>query len=241
LQIAQHFGQRENLCYVYNNLGGIAFCHGEFTRASAYYQQGQEQARQIGHRALLSYLMVEQGECLILQHEYTQARQVLLEAIAIARQIQHAEYLSHGLATLGKTIAYMESYNDAMEYFQESLTLTQQLSAPLRLITLLTEWGEIELFHGLFDAARGHFQDVLTFDVEEQHYPDRLALAHYGMAQIAYQEQDIGKAHQHAAESLRLFEKIGYYKAQEVQTWMEALPEVRTMLSEQESTANGGS
>jgi tetratricopeptide (TPR) repeat protein len=29
LQIAQQFGQRENLCYVYNNLGCIAFSRGE--------------------------------------------------------------------------------------------------------------------------------------------------------------------------------------------------------------------
>ncbi len=240
LQIAQQLGQRENLCYVYNNLGGIAFCRGEFVRASAYYQQGQEQARQIQHRALLSYLLVEQGECLILQHEYVQARQILLEAVAIARQIQHAEYLSHGLSTLGQTIAYMETYDHAIEYFQESLTLAQQLARPLRLITLFTEWGEIELFHGLFDAARRHFQDVLAFDVEEQHYPDRLALAHYGLAQIAYHEQNIGKAREHAAESIRLFEKIGYYKAQEVQAWMKALPEGHAMLPEQVQTAQEG-
>jgi hypothetical protein len=56
----------------------------------------------------------------------------------------------------------------------------------LRLITLLMEWGEIELFHGLFDAARKHFQDVLALDAEEQHYPDRLALAHYGMAHLIF-------------------------------------------------------
>ncbi len=123
--------------------------------------------------------------------------------------------------------------NQGVEYFQESLTLAQQLSRPLRLITLLMEWGEIELFHGLFDATRKHFQDVLALDAEEQHYPDRLALAHYGMAQLAYHEQNIGKAREHAAESVRLFEKIGYNKAQEVQAWIEALPEGRSMLPEQ--------
>lgn len=167
---------------------------------------------------------MEQGECLILQHEYVQARQVLLEAVEIARQIQHAEYLSHGLSTLGQAISHMETYDHAIEYFRESLALAQQLSRPLRLITLLTEWGEIELFHGLFDVARKHFQDALALDAEEQHYPDRLALAHYGMAQIAYHEQNIGKAREHAAESARLFKQIGYYKAQEVQEWIAALP-----------------
>ena len=224
LLISQQLGQRENLCYVYNNLGGIAFCRGDFVRASAYYQQGQDQARQIQHRALLSYLMVEQGESLIMQQEYIQASQVLQEAVAIARQIKHAEYLSHALSTLAQAIACMEGYDHAIPYLQESFILAQQLSRPLRLITLLTEWGEIELSSGLFDAARRHFQEVLAFDIEEQHYPDRLALAHYGMAQIAYHEQNIGKAREHAVESMRLFKQIGYYKAREVQTWIEALP-----------------
>ncbi len=240
LQIAQQLGQRENLCYVYNNLGGIAFCRGEFARASAYYQQGQEQARQIQHRTLLSLLLVGQGDSLIMQHEYIQARQVLQEAVDIARQIQHVEYLSHGLSTLGTAIGYVEAYDSAIVYFQKSLALAQQLSTPLRLITLFTDWGAIELFHGQFDAAREHFQDVLALDAETQHYPDRQAHAHYGLAQIALHEQNTGKAREHAAESVKLFKKIGHYKAHEVQAWMEALPKARTMLSEQIQTAQEG-
>ena len=225
LQISQQLGQRENLCYAYNNLGCTALNRGEFARANAYCQQGQEQARQIQHRALLSILLESQGECLLAQHEYSQARQVLQEAVEIARQIKHAEYLSLALCYLGKAIGYVEAYDCAIGYFQESLTLAQHLSAPLRLIIPLTGWGEIELFHGQFDAAREHFQEVLTLDAEEQYYPDMLAHAHYGMAQIALHEQNMGKAHEHAAESVRLFKKIGHYKAQEVQAWIQTLPE----------------
>ncbi len=126
----------------------------------------------------------------------------------------------------------MEAYDHTMGYFQESLTLAQQLSAPLRLITALTTWGEIQLFHGQFDAAREHFQDALALDAEAQRYPDVLALAHYGLAQIALHEQNMGKAREHAAESARLFQQIGHYKAQEVQAW------IQTLL-EQEGTAHG--
>jgi transcriptional regulator with XRE-family HTH domain/tetratricopeptide (TPR) repeat protein len=38
LEIAQQFGQRENLCYAYNILGCIALNRGEFARATAYCQ-----------------------------------------------------------------------------------------------------------------------------------------------------------------------------------------------------------
>ena len=224
LQIAQQFGQRENLCYAYNNLGCIALNRGEFARANAYCQQGQELARLIQHRALLSILLETQGECFLAQHEYGQARLVLQEAVAIARQIKHAEFLSLALCFLGKAIGYVEAYDCAVGYFQESLTLAQQLSAPLRLIIPLTTWGELQLFHSQFDAADEHFQDVLALDAEEQRYPDMLARAYYGLAHIALQEKNIGKAREHAAESRRLFKQIGHYKAQEVQAWIEALP-----------------
>ena len=224
LQIAQQHGQREMLCVVFNNLGDIAFNRGEYARATAYCQQGQELARQIHHRALLSILLVTQGECLLAQHEYNQARQVLQEAVAIARQIMQAEFLSLALCHLGKAIGYMEAYNSVIGYFQESFALARRLSTPWVLMTLFTSWGEVQLFHGQFGAAREHFQDVLALDVEEQHYPDRLALAHFGLAHIALQEHNAAKAREHAAESIRLFKRIGHYKAQEVQAWIEALP-----------------
>lgn len=188
----------------------------------------------------LSILLETQGECLLAQHEYVQARQVLQEAVEIARQIQHADYLSLALCYLGKAIGYVEAYDRAIGYFQESLALAQHLSAPLRLIIPLTGWGEIDLFHGHFVTARKHFQEVLALDAEEQRYPEMLAHTHYGLAQIALHEQNMGKAREHAAESVRLFKKIGHYKAQEVQAWIQALLEGRTMLSEQESTAHGG-
>ncbi len=93
-------------------------------------------------------------------------------------------------------------------------------------MTLLTGWGEIQLFHGQFDAAREHFQDMFALDAEKQNSPEMLAHAHYGMAQIALHEQNMGKAREHAAESVRLFKKIGHYKAQEVQAWVLMLPEM---------------
>jgi len=244
LQIAQQFGQRENLCYAYNNLASIALNRGEFARANAYCQQGQELASLIQHRALLSILMETQGECFLAQHEYSQAKQVLQEAVVIARQIKHAEFLSLALCFLGKAIGYVEAYDRAVGYFQESLTLAQQLSAPLLFIIQLTTWGELQLFHSQFDAAREHFQNALALDAEEQRYPEMLARAHYGLAQIALHEQNIGKAREHAAESMRLFKKIGHYKAQEVRAWIEALPEGHLMPPErhqavQEDAAGG--
>ena len=146
------------------------------------------------------------------------------EAVAIARQIKHAEFLSLALCNLGKAIGYVEAYDSVIGYFQESLALARRLSAPLELMTLLTGWGEIQLFHGHFDAAREHFQDVFALDTAEHNYPEMLAQAHYGLAQIAFHEQNIGKAHEHAAASVKLFNKIGHYKAQEVQAWIQALP-----------------
>ncbi|HEX6556508.1 MAG TPA: hypothetical protein VF026_27355 [Ktedonobacteraceae bacterium] len=197
---------------------------GEFARAHAYCQQGQELAKLIKHRALLSILLETQGECFLAQHEYSQGRQVLQEAVAIARQIKHAEFLSLALCNLGKAIGYVEAYDRARGYFQESLALVQQLSAPVLLIILLTTWGGTELFHGQFATARQHFLEVLVLEAEEQRYPEMLARAHYGLAHIALQEKNIGKAREHAAESMRLFKQIGHYKAQEVQAWIEALP-----------------
>jgi tetratricopeptide (TPR) repeat protein/transcriptional regulator with XRE-family HTH domain len=224
LLIAQQLGQREILCYLYNNLGDIEFNRGEFVRANAYFQQGQEQARLIKHRAMLSVLLITQGECLLAQNAYVQASQVLQEAVAIAREIQHAEYLGFALCYLGKAIGYVGTYDHAMEYFQQGFALVQQLSSPWKLMIPFTVWGEIQLFHSQFAAAREHFQDALALDAEEQHYPDRLAQAHYGLAQITLHDQDMKEAREHASESARLFKQIGHYKAQEVQAWIDALP-----------------
>jgi tetratricopeptide (TPR) repeat protein len=128
----------------------------------------------------------------------------------------------------------VEPYDHAIGYFQESLTLAQQLSAPLRLIIQLTTWGETELFHGQFATARQHFLEVLALNTGEEDYPEVLARAYYGLANIALREKNIRKAREHAAESARLFKQIGHYKAQEVQAWVQALPKERTMLPEPE-------
>jgi tetratricopeptide (TPR) repeat protein len=237
LLVSQQVGQRETLCYIYNNLGTIAEIRGEFARANAYFQQGQEQARQLQNPALLSMLLANQGDCLIMQHDYIQAREVLRVAIGLARQIKHADYLCYELTYLGKAIAYAEGYDRAIAYFQESLALAQQLSKPMLLVTLFVDWGEAALFHGQFSAAREHFQDVLTLDAEDQHYPNWQAHAHYGLAQIALHELNVEQAYEHATESLRLFQKVGHYKAQEVQAWLETVTKDRLMLFEQHQAA----
>jgi hypothetical protein len=144
-----------------------------------------------------------------------------------------AEFLSLALCHLGKATGYVEAYDSVIGYFQESFVLARRLSTPWVLMTLFTNWGEVQLFHSQFEAAREHFQDVLALDAEEQYYPDRLALAHFGLAHIALQEQNTAKAHEHAAESIRLFKRIGHYKAREVQAWIEALPRDRTLGSKQ--------
>jgi tetratricopeptide (TPR) repeat protein len=168
--------------------------------------------------------LITQGKCLTAQHDYIQAQQVLQEAVALARQSQLAEKLCVALCYLGKAIGYTAGYDRASDHFQESLALVQRLSVPGVLSKVLTTWGEIELFHGHIEAARAHFQDVLAREAQQQTELEMLANAHYGLAHIALQEQDVGQAREHAAESARLFQQIGYYKASEVEAWIQALP-----------------
>jgi tetratricopeptide (TPR) repeat protein len=156
------------------------------------------------------------GDVAFKQAAFARAHEYLQQGQELARQIQHAEFLSLALCFLGKAMGFMQAYDQAVGYFQESLALAQQLSTPLRLIMLFTDWGEMESFHGQVASARRNFLEVLVLDAEEQRYPELLARAHEGLAHIALQEQDIGKAPEHAAESARLFKQLGHFKAQEV-------------------------
>jgi transcriptional regulator with XRE-family HTH domain len=229
VQIAQRLGQRELLCILFNNLGDLAFDRGAFAQATTYCQEGEELARQIQQPFALTSLLITQGKCLTVQHEYVQAQLVLQEAVALARQSQLAEKLCVALCYLGKAIGYVEGYDSAIGYFHTSLALAQQISTPGLLSKVLTGWGEIELFHGHFEAARAHFQDVLAREAKQQTELEMQAHSLYGMAQIAFHEQNLRQAREHATESARVFKQIGYYKAQEVEAWMQRLSEESTM------------
>jgi uncharacterized protein HemY len=142
------------LCYLFNNLGDLAFNRGTLAQATTYCQEGEKLARQLQQPFSITALLIMRGKCLTVQHEYIEAQQVLQEAVALARQSKLAEKLCVALCYLGKAIGYVEGYDRARDCFQESLALAQQLSTPETLSKVLTAWGEIELFHGHVKAAR---------------------------------------------------------------------------------------
>ncbi len=225
-------------------LGDIADNEGDAARAEVYYQEGLQLARQTQDTFLVCSLSASYGYKLLNRGQLTQALRYFEEAMQFARQHHYLEELSFVLCRIGVLWEYQGNYAEAERYFYEGVQIAQQLgqrlSAPLLLMTLLTGWGETQLFHSQFDAARQHFQDMFALDAEKQNSSEMLAHAHYGLAQIAFHEKNMGKAREHAVESVRLFKKVGHYKAQEVQAWVQTLPKERTMLPEQEGMAHSG-
>jgi tetratricopeptide (TPR) repeat protein len=221
LDIARHIGDREHLCSLLVNLGVTAGEQGDYIQAEASFQEGLALARQIEHRELMSVLLANLGEALMTKGDYIQAEASFQEGLALARQIGNREWTCVLLSNLGILARKQGKYEKAGMYLQESLTIAQELSVPQIIANVLYEMGDFCLEQLQVEKAESIFREMLTTLREGDQ--DLIALAQFGLAQVAAARGDVLQARRLAETSLGALRTREHRNASEVQDWLDTL------------------
>ena len=234
LTLARQLGHRENLGFLLSNLGTIVWERGNYKQAEAYFEQALTLARQIGNRKQICHVLAYLGQVLTFpfQDKYAQAKRYLQEGIDLARQIGDRSALPLLLMSLGATFGGQGDYSRANSYLQESVELGRRHGSAWEIVVALTVWGLLQLKYQQLDAATTLFQEILTHENRTKWDPQLIAVAQYGLAQVAALRGDVRQARRLGEESLAGFEAIEHYWAEKVRDWLHSLPTKDDTLSQ---------
>jgi tetratricopeptide (TPR) repeat protein/DNA-binding XRE family transcriptional regulator len=237
LTLARQLGHRETLGFLLSNLGTIVWERGDYKQAEAYLQEALALAHQIGHRKQICHVLAYLGQILTFpfQDKYAQAKLYLQEGIHLARQIGDRSALPLLLMGLGATIGGQGDYSGANSYFHESIELGRLYGAAWEIAATLIVWGLLHLKYHYLDAATTAFSQVLTHENTPRWDPQFIAMAQYGLAQVAALRGDIEEARRLGKQCLARFEAIEHYWAEQVKNWLHSLPEKERTIDESSS------
>lgn len=221
LAIARQIGDREQMCILLLNLGASVGEQGNHAHAEIYFQEGLTLARQIGHREWTAALLANLGDIASESGKYEQAEVYFQEGLTLARQIGNPEWISALLINLGYTMDKQGKYIQAEAYLQEGLHLARQIDRPRTTASALYAYGIVYSNQNKIEEAKKAFNEILaTISEGEQ---DLIALAQYGLAQVAMAQGDQVEAQKLGAVSLKTLEAMGHRNAQEVRQWLDSI------------------
>jgi tetratricopeptide (TPR) repeat protein len=125
---------------------------------------------------------------------------------------------------LGATIGGQGDYDRANSYFQESVELSRRYEAIWEMTATLTVWGLLHLKYCHLDAATSAFDHIFIHENATKQDPQFIAMAQYGLAQIAELCGDVKEACRLGQKCLAGFEAIEHYWAEKVKDWLYSLP-----------------
>jgi tetratricopeptide (TPR) repeat protein len=221
LSLARQLGEREEMCIILTNLGVSSAETGAFSQAEEYFQEALSIARQMGDPELTCGALCNLTELKQAQGAYAQAERYAREGLDLARSIGHREWTAAILGNLGLVHRSCRKYDQADTRLQEAISIAREIDLPQLIATLLWEQSCLFLDTHQIEKADAALQEVLAISPEGSQ--DLVALAQYGLAQVAAGQGDVPLARELGETSLTALATIGHRKESEVQAWLATL------------------
>ena len=221
LPLARDIGDSEQICTLLINLGVTEGEQGNYEKAEEYFTEGLELAKKIGHREWISALYCNLGEVADAQFHFTQAEDYFQEGLAFARKLEQIEWMSVLLINLGSTSRKKNRLEQSEKYLQEALFIARQLAIPQITCNALYENGNLYLSLQHFQLAEFAFREILV--IAPQGEQEMIALAWYGLAQVAAAQGDLLEARKFGETGWSILANTGHRRAKEVGMWLDSI------------------
>ncbi|HEU5440352.1 MAG TPA: tetratricopeptide repeat protein [Ktedonobacterales bacterium] len=237
LELAREVADLEQISALLQNLGEKAMRNGEYDQAEALFHDGLAAARQLAHQQRISALLTDLGAVAHRRRRFDEARALFAESIALARSLGHKIRLSTGLLHMGQAAVEQGDEAGAARYLGESLGLAREMGHPYLLGDGLCAWSSLCLLRGQLDAADQACTEAIAV-ARKIHDRDIIAVAAYGLAQVARAREQPDQAQRYARHSLHYLTSIRRELVPEVQHFIEALPTVQGASTQAVRTAS---
>lgn len=207
-----------HLCLLFVNLGLAVSNLGNHERAEHQFQAALSVAREHHYPLAQVMALAQLAERALRLGQIEAARPYVEEGLVLVRQLGSRERLANFLRLQGMVALAAGELDQAEGALREGLALARDLQVGWVLSVVLLSWGEVQLARQQAEPAAAAFQEVLELEAQRQSSSYGEAL--FGLAQVAAMREDWVQAQSQAEASLALFERSGYYRAAEVQTWL---------------------
>jgi tetratricopeptide (TPR) repeat protein len=209
--------------------------HGLYIQADHYLQLALKAAMtlgdQIGCMTVLHHLAAFGCLC----GEYTQAEAYGQQGLALAQDLGQIDVESDLLTTLGHVAFHRSDSAQSTVLYEQGLQLAHQLGDDLRISTLLCYLGKnVSFYQDNHIRAESLYQEGLTIAQQSGHQ-ELIAVAQYGLAQLAVLRGDVKVARRLGKQCLATFEALEHYWVEKVRDWLHSLPTHNGVLDETSS------
>jgi tetratricopeptide (TPR) repeat protein/transcriptional regulator with XRE-family HTH domain len=219
LALARQTEDRAQLSALLINSAQVAYYRGDYEKGDNYTLEALQIARQIGYLTVVTTALGNLGAMAEEQGRYTQAQAYIQEALQLSKQLGNPVQICYDLVNLGE-IALKQGHNDLAEgYLREALVLARQLAHHVLLGDVLAVWGKLQLRQYHMDVAEAVFREIRDMAAEGTLANE--AVGCYGLARVAFAQEQHDKARSLGQESLRIFKAIGNRKSTAVEAWLQ--------------------
>ncbi|MCO5191547.1 MAG: NB-ARC domain-containing protein, partial [Anaerolineae bacterium] len=213
---------RDLTCAVLNLRGLNATNLGAFAAARTYFEEGLHIARENRFTNRLLGLLVNIGQFLNETGHYAESIIYMEEGLDLARRFGDQAKESNLLKNLGVADAKLGSYERAEERFIAADAIAVALENQWLVATIAVHYGIAAVEVGDLSQATALFSKCLNLTPSINNEKPLVALAYYGLAQIAVQEGREVAAADCVTRSLDALADTNHALISEIHSWREA-------------------
>ena len=222
LTLARQIHSEQLTCQLLNNLAAIAAEQARFAQAEQYWLDLLPLVQHMRWYDQISITFFNLGCLMRDQGKLVEAEQYYQECLALDRKLARQERLGHILVELSILFRKQGAYEQAWASMQEGLELARKGTHPKLLGKLCLEKGELSLQVGQVAEAEQAFHETLEYVPKGEHAVNVSAC--FGLARVAALQGKIEEARQLGETCLEKFAASGYFRSEEVRSWLDSLP-----------------
>jgi class 3 adenylate cyclase/tetratricopeptide (TPR) repeat protein len=116
LELSERLGDLDEVGKASNNLGALAYYHGDWQAAGAWYRRALDAYRRCGNNTAAAVAASNLGELLVSRREFDEANSVLLDATRVLRAAHALDDLLFAEMQLGRLMMERGDHAAAIEY-----------------------------------------------------------------------------------------------------------------------------
>jgi tetratricopeptide (TPR) repeat protein len=219
LDLAREIRHQAVIMDLLGTLGDLELKRGDRFQAEKYIREEFDLARKTGRCRGIIDALRRMGELEMERESYNLAEEYLEQGLVLVRRTEYAEDVMDLLKTLGDLEFRCGNHEQAEKYLEEGLELARKIGYLWFISAISNYLGEIRLKKRNLESASAAFQDALEV-ARKLGEKELIAFALYGLARVAFAQNNRTEACQYGQEGFRILEEIDHHRKATVKEWL---------------------
>ena len=198
---------KENMVWIYNNLGVVFQVKGDLDSALDFFKRSLNKKKKLGIDGSIVRIYNNIGNIYLYRGEWKKALDIFQTGVVTMEQLGDKENLSVTYDNMGNIYQLILQRSNAISYYQKSLTIRQELGDELGVADSYCNLGDVYLDKKEYAKALDYYQKELEIN-ERLHNEPRIARSYDNIGHVYQLKGELGDAIICFQNSLELSEMI---------------------------------